>query len=134
MTVHVEGSVNFDRIKLEKLRDGVARLLCIPPQFVVVDGIEPGNSFLITFSIAEEYIDFVFEMQQCDSDYITAEGVDFVKVKEKVFDLKCKICLHSMSLRHALRIICGYLYAIFYQYQKADTTMIVKKDNSLVIF
>ncbi|CAG2185398.1 unnamed protein product [Mytilus edulis] len=83
LTVHVEGSVNFDRIKLEKLKDGVARLLCIPPQFVVVDGIEPGNSFLITFSIAEEYIDFVFEMQQCDSDYITAEGVDFVKVKEK---------------------------------------------------
>lgn len=89
LTVHVEGSVNFDRIKLEKLRDGVARLLCIPPQFVVVDGIEPGNSFLITFSIAEEYIDFVFEMQQGDSDYIIVEGVDFVKVKENVIDLKC---------------------------------------------
>ncbi|CAG2187855.1 unnamed protein product [Mytilus edulis] len=28
-------------------------------------------------------------MQQGDSDYIIAEGVDFVKVKEKVVDLKC---------------------------------------------
>lgn len=98
LTVHVEGSVNFDRIKLEKLRDGVARLLCIPPQFVVVDGIEPGNSFLITFSIAEEHIDFVFEMQQGDSDYIIAEGVDFVKVKEKVVNLKCKICFALYDL------------------------------------
>ncbi|XP_063397604.1 uncharacterized protein LOC134681895 [Mytilus trossulus] len=88
LTIHVEGSVNFDRIKLEKLRDGVARLLCIPPQFVVVEGIEPGNSFLITFSIAEEYIEFVFIMQQGDADFLIAEGVDFVKVKDKVVDLK----------------------------------------------
>ncbi|XP_052074633.1 uncharacterized protein LOC127712300 [Mytilus californianus] len=88
LTIHVEGTVNFDRIKLEKLRDGVARLLCIPPQFVVVNGIEPGNSFLITFTIAEEYIDFVFEMQQGDAAFLIAEGVDFFKVNEKVVDLK----------------------------------------------
>ncbi|CAC5370279.1 unnamed protein product [Mytilus coruscus] len=107
LTIHVDGTVNFDRIKLEKLRDGVARLLCIPSQFVVVDGIEPGNSFLIKFTIAENYIGFVFEMEQGDADFLIAEGVDFVKVNKKVVDLKSLQREHSkedvLAIKHEMQ-------------------------------
>ncbi|CAC5370274.1 unnamed protein product [Mytilus coruscus] len=116
LTIHVEGSVNFDRIKLEKLRDGVARLLCIPPQFVVVDGIEPGNSFLITFSIAEDYIGFIFEMEQGDADFLIAEGVDFVKVNEKVVDLKSVQKEHSkedmLAIKHEMQSFTKRIQAL----------------------
>lgn len=51
---HIEGGIDqLTRSQLEHLRAEVANLLCIPPMFVFVKGIEPADSLLFTFMVRE---------------------------------------------------------------------------------
>ncbi|XP_046360792.2 uncharacterized protein LOC124138275 [Haliotis rufescens] len=51
---HIEGGIDqLTHSQLEHLRAEVANLLCIPPMFVFVKGIEPADSLLFTFMVRE---------------------------------------------------------------------------------
>ena len=86
--VHVSGAETFDRQKLETLRERMARLLAIPSNFVLVDGIEHGNSVLVTFSIPTGYEDVLYIIDKDDASILLAAGVDFVIIGKKTIDLQ----------------------------------------------
>lgn len=44
----------YQRPDLERLRLMIATLLRVPPEFVIVSGIEPSNSLLITIMVQED--------------------------------------------------------------------------------
>lgn len=53
---HIMGAdlETYQRPELEKLRSMIAELLRVPPEFVIVSGIEPSNSLLITIMVLED--------------------------------------------------------------------------------
>lgn len=53
---HIMGTdlEKYQRPELEKLRSMIASVLRVPPEFVIVSGIEPSNSLLITIMVLED--------------------------------------------------------------------------------
>lgn len=53
---HIKGAdlETYQRPELEKLRSMIASVLRVPPEFVIVSGIEPSNSLLITIMVLED--------------------------------------------------------------------------------
>lgn len=56
MKFHIKGAdlETYQRPELEKLRSMIASILRVPPEFVIVSGIEPSNSLLITIMVLED--------------------------------------------------------------------------------
>ncbi|KAK3594184.1 hypothetical protein CHS0354_007084, partial [Potamilus streckersoni] len=87
---HVESneSIDFDRRKLENIRTAVAELLLVPPEFVLVYGLEPSSSLIITFMMPEYYASLLIEMVV---DYRIPQlldvGIDTIYYDGKLYDL-----------------------------------------------
>ncbi|XP_062588037.1 uncharacterized protein LOC134249706 [Saccostrea cucullata] len=54
---HIRGKNlnNYGRTELERLRSMVAELLLVPKEFIIISGIEPSNSLVITIMVPEEF-------------------------------------------------------------------------------
>ncbi|KAK3594185.1 hypothetical protein CHS0354_007085 [Potamilus streckersoni] len=88
--LHVQGK-DFSKIRrsdLEQLRTIVSQLVMIPAQFVLVSGLEPSSSFIITFMIPEYHVSVLVEIisKQTTHD-LTELGIDTIYVDDKKFSL-----------------------------------------------
>ena len=87
--IHI-GGVNTDgqnidqysRSLLEGLKADAARLMFVPPEHVVIAGIEPSNSLLITLMIQTEHVRYLkkaAEGKDCIREWVHF-GVDFITI------------------------------------------------------
>jgi hypothetical protein len=74
---------------VQKLRDRVAAILFIPAQFVIIAGVEPSSSLLITLMIPEKYatiLEGLLEDHFCTSD-MKELGIDYVEI-DKMYSVE----------------------------------------------
>ncbi|GFO45956.1 poly [ADP-ribose] polymerase [Plakobranchus ocellatus] len=77
---YVDGNLeSFQRQKLEKLREYVARLLGVPKEFIFLVGVEEG-SVILTFMISEQYADQLKDLFEKHKDGFRQFGVDGIRV------------------------------------------------------
>lgn len=65
MKFHIRGADldTYKKNELEKLRWMIANLLRVPPDFVIVSGIEPSKSLLITFMVQDYIAERIVSLQ-----------------------------------------------------------------------
>ncbi|XP_045198029.2 putative uncharacterized protein DDB_G0268364 [Mercenaria mercenaria] len=86
---HIDGKdfTNYSRKDLELLRKKVATLLFVPEQFIIIKGIEPASSLVITLMIPDIYVEILKELLDEGSldDFVDLKGsgVDFVVIDGK---------------------------------------------------
>lgn len=73
----------YQRPELEKLRSMIASVLRVPPKFVIVAGIEPSNSLLITIMVLEEDAQRMSTLSPASLTVLTEMFVNSVMVNEK---------------------------------------------------
>lgn len=73
----------YQRPELEKLRSMIASVLRVPPEFVIVAGIEPSNSLLITIMVLEEDAQRMSTLSPASLTVLTEMFVNSVMVNEK---------------------------------------------------
>ncbi|XP_067674366.1 uncharacterized protein [Haliotis asinina] len=62
---HIEGGIDqLTHSQAERLRAEVADILCIPPTFVFIKGIEPADSLLFTFMVREKDVNSFITISQ----------------------------------------------------------------------
>lgn len=88
---HIEGK-DFSKVKrssLEAMRMTAARLMIVPPEYVIIAGIEPSSSLLITFMIPERFIKFLEAAlnQEPAIKELTYLGIDIVRIGDKVVNI-----------------------------------------------
>lgn len=82
---HIMGTdlEKYQRPELEKLRSMIASVLRVPPEFVIVAGIEPSNSLLITIMVLEEDAQRMSTLSPASLTVLTEMFVNSVMVNEK---------------------------------------------------
>ncbi|KAL3883449.1 hypothetical protein ACJMK2_029710 [Sinanodonta woodiana] len=87
---HVHGK-DFSKIKrtnLEQLRITLSQLLMIPPQFVLISGLEPSSSFIITFMIPEYYASLLVDiLSKTTIPDLTEFGINAVNIDGKEINI-----------------------------------------------
>lgn len=73
----------YQRPELEKLRSMIASVLRVPPEFVIVAGIEPSNSLLITIMVLEEDAQRMSTLSPASLTVLSEMFVNSVMVNEK---------------------------------------------------
>ncbi|XP_053397907.1 uncharacterized protein LOC128556516 isoform X1 [Mercenaria mercenaria] len=81
---------NYSRKDVELLRCRVQKLLFVPEKFVIISGIEPSSSLVITFMIPEMYVEIlqVLLVEGDDLMDLQENGVDIVEIDGKVYNIK----------------------------------------------
>ena len=88
---HIEGK-DFKEVKrssLENIRRTAAGLMLVPQEFVVIAGIEPSSSLLITIMVPERFIKY-FEAALHKEPAVlelTHQGIDIVRIDERVVNI-----------------------------------------------
>ena len=113
---HIEGK-DFTKVKrssLEAMRMTAARLMIVPPEFVVIAGIEPSSSLLITFMIPERFIKYLEAAlnKKPVVKELTHMGIDIVRIGDKAVNIYGRYCfigvvLYSISAETAF--LEGYI-------------------------
>ncbi|XP_053397905.1 uncharacterized protein LOC123552421 [Mercenaria mercenaria] len=88
--LHVEGRNfrNCTRAYVQNIRNRVAAILFIPLEFVIIAGLEPSTSLLITLMIPDSYVTILEELLDtgaCNVEF-TELGIDIVKIN-KVYNV-----------------------------------------------
>ncbi|XP_060585094.1 uncharacterized protein LOC132741033 [Ruditapes philippinarum] len=91
---HVEGRNfrNCTRRYVQSVRNRIAAILFIPAQFVIIAGVEPSSSLLITLMIPEKYVTILeglLEDHLCTSD-MKELGIDYVEI-DKMYNVEEEI-------------------------------------------
>lgn len=83
---HIKGVdlETYQRPELEKLRSMIASLLRVPPEFVIVSGIEPSNSLLITIMVLEDDALRMSNLPPASLTVLSEMFVNSVMVNEKI--------------------------------------------------
>lgn len=74
----------YQRPDLERLRLMIATLLRVPPEFVIVSGIEPSNSLLITIMVLEDDALRMSNLPPASLTVLSEMFVNSVMVNEKM--------------------------------------------------
>lgn len=72
----------YQRPDLERLRLMIATLLRVPPEFVIVSGIEPSNSLLITIMVQEDDAQRMLILPPASLDVFTEMLVNSIIVEQ----------------------------------------------------
>lgn len=82
---HIVGTdlETYQKPELEKLRSMIASLLRVPPEFVIVSGIEPSNSLLITIMVLEDDAQRMSTLPLASLTVLSEMFVNSVMVNEK---------------------------------------------------
>lgn len=85
MKFHIVGTdlETYQKPELEKLRSMIASLLRVPPEFVIVSGIEPSNSLLITIMVLEDDAQRMSTLPLASLTVLSEMFVNSVMVNEK---------------------------------------------------
>ncbi|XP_052810414.1 uncharacterized protein LOC128238489 isoform X2 [Mya arenaria] len=89
---HVEGTdyKEYSRDQILSFRARVANALFIPPEYVLIAGVQPSSSLLIALMIPESYVELFQMMLERDDEFLALQrlGVDVVEVGRKSYNLK----------------------------------------------
>ncbi|WAR08934.1 hypothetical protein MAR_018892 [Mya arenaria] len=89
--LHVDGIdySNCTDSYLQQLRERLASILFLPPQFIMIAGIEPSSSMLLTFMIPEQYCELLLNMLKSGEVFPCLQklGVDVISVDELTVNL-----------------------------------------------
>lgn len=86
---HIKGVdlETYQRPELEKLRSMIASVLRVPPEFVIVSGIEPSNSLLITIMVLEDDAFRMSNLPPASLTVLSEMFVNSVMVNEKIISI-----------------------------------------------
>lgn len=81
---HITGADlnTYDRTQLETLRSMIGNLLRVPPEFIIMTGIEPSNSLVITFMVLEEDSERLLSLTPESLSVLTSVFVNSIRVEE----------------------------------------------------
>lgn len=113
---HIEGTDfrKYKRSSLEALRMRLVQLLFVPPEYVIIAGIEPSSSLIITFMIpvrfvkyleaaiekrtpAKELTDFGIDMIQLNDQTVNLHGVEGAEIVETEEQIKLKTVYEQLQ-------------------------------------
>lgn len=82
---HIKGAdlETYQKPELEKLRSMISSVLRVPPEFVIVSGIEPSNSLLITIMVLEDDAHRLLNLPPESLAIFTEMFVDSVSVDQR---------------------------------------------------
>ena len=68
----------------------IAEILCIPPEFVLIAGIEPSSSLLLTLMIPDDHVEVLVEMLRKKETFpaFALHGIDKIEVNGEVFAVR----------------------------------------------
>lgn len=87
MKFHIKGA-DLDKYgtgDLEKLRSKISKLLFVPPEFVIIAGIEPSQSLLITIMVLEDDAQRMLALPASSLAVLTEEHIDKVMIGNRTF-------------------------------------------------
>ncbi|XP_052236845.1 uncharacterized protein LOC127848420 isoform X2 [Dreissena polymorpha] len=93
--MHVEGIdfSNSDNMYIQDLKQRLSMALFVPMQFILLAGIEPSSSLLITFMVPEEYIELMVKRLTNGDRFpeLHSHHIDVIKNGDKAFDITGKV-------------------------------------------
>lgn len=86
---HITGADlnTYDRTQLEILRSMIGNLLRVPPEFIIMTGIEPSNSLVITFMVLEEDSERLLSLTPESLSVLTSVFVNSIRVEETLISV-----------------------------------------------
>lgn len=92
--MHIDGQDfrSYSQTAINRFRAQVANVLMLPPSAVIIAGIEPSCSLLITIMIPETYAELMHAMLKLGDSFNELEevGVDYIMVEEEIFNIRGK--------------------------------------------
>ncbi|XP_060551119.1 uncharacterized protein LOC132712715 [Ruditapes philippinarum] len=88
--IHVKADVqNYNKEQLDRLRNVVASIACIPAEEILISAVAPGSSLLITFTMPEMYVDILQSLfeKKVNLRRFTAIDVDIIIIDGKQYDV-----------------------------------------------
>ncbi|KAH3725057.1 uncharacterized protein LOC127853677 [Dreissena polymorpha] len=86
---HLEGKdfQSCTRGDIQATRMHIAEILCIPPEFVLIAGIEPSSSLLLTLMIPDDHVEVLVEMLRKKETFpaFALHRIDKIEVNGEVF-------------------------------------------------
>lgn len=88
---HIEGTdfTKYKRSSLEALRMRLVQLLFVPPEYVIIAGIEPSSSLIITFMIPVRFVKYLESAieKRTPAKELTDLGIDMLRLNSKTVNL-----------------------------------------------
>lgn len=89
--IHIQGPNfnEYNRSSLDALRAVAARLMFVKPELVVIAGIEPSSSILITLMIPDAFVEYMrqgAEKSECIKEW-TYFGVDYIQIENTKYSI-----------------------------------------------
>lgn len=88
---HIEGTDfrKYKRSSLEALRMRLVQLLFVPPEYVIIAGIEPSSSLIITFMIPVRFVKYLEAAieKRTPAKELTDFGIDMIQLNDKTVNL-----------------------------------------------
>lgn len=86
---HIRGADldNYQRPELEKLRWMIANILRVPPEFVIVSGIEPSSSLIVTIMVLEEDAERILTLSANSLAVLAEMYVDALEVDDNKYPI-----------------------------------------------
>ncbi|KAK3091070.1 hypothetical protein FSP39_016923, partial [Pinctada imbricata] len=82
---HIAGSLDhFTRVQLEQIRHTVANLLDCPPHYVLVNGLEPSQSLLLTLMVPKELLDSLLSASKEELSLLGYHHINFIYIGNMV--------------------------------------------------
>ena len=103
MQFHIEGK-DFSKVKrssLDAMRMVAARFMIVPPECVIIAGIEPSSSILVTLMVPEMFITYFEAALSKDVAVkeLTDLGIDIIRMGDKVVNIHGTICMSLVWLK-----------------------------------
>lgn len=86
---HIRGADldNYQRPELEKRRWMIANILRVPPEFVIVSGIEPSCSLIVTIMVLEEDAERILTLSANSLAVLAEMYVDALEVDDNKYPI-----------------------------------------------
>lgn len=86
---HIRGADldNYQRPELEKRRWMIANILRVPPEFVIVSGIEPSSSLIVTIMVLEEDAERILTLSANSLAVLAEMYVDALEVDDNKYPI-----------------------------------------------
>ena len=117
--IHIQGPNfnEYNRSSLDALRAVAARLMFVKPELVVIAGIEPSSSILITLMIPDAFVEYMrqgAEKSECIKEW-TYFGVDYIQIENTKYSIPGKAHFRFYYLQLEMKSHTHYLYYTVYK-------------------
>lgn len=97
---HIRGTdlETYDKAQLENLRSMIGYLLRVPPEFVIISGIEPSNSLVITVMILDDDCQRLCNISPDNLSILSSAYVNGIMVDETFIPISGMSFHNTMNL------------------------------------